>query len=148
MKRLSLLFIPAVLLLVLSIVLGRMPEAVRAQGNAPVYLTFDKSSVAPGVWEGTVAGDVEGNLTTVLRDLRVTGPIWHVEFDWIIDAGDQSFTARLTGILNTNTGYVVMNGTVIEGWLEGAQVHEDGQLIDPDTLRFQGAIRLMPATAD
>jgi hypothetical protein len=152
MKRLSLLLIPAVLLLALGMVLGRMPEAVSAQGsaqeNAPVHLTFDKSSVEPGIWEGTVAGDVEGNLTTELRDLRVNGPIWHVEFDWIIDAGDQSFTARLTGVLNTNTGRVVMNGAVIEGWLEGARVHEEGQLIDPDTLRFQGAILLMPATAD
>jgi len=148
MKRLSLLFVPVVLLLMLSIVLDRMPEVVSAQGNAPVHLTFDKSSVAPGIWDGTVTGDVEGDLTTVLLDLRVTGPIWHVEFDWIIDAGDQSFTARLTGILNTNTGRVVMDGTVIEGWLEGARVHEEGQLIDPDTLRFQGAIRLMPATAD
>ena len=92
--------------------------------------------------------DVGGDLTTELRDLRVTGPIWHVEFDWIVAGGDQSFTARLTGILNTNTGYVVMNGAVIEGWLEGARVHEEGQLIDPDTLRFQGAILLMPATAD
>ena len=148
MKRLNLLFVPAVLLLVLSILVGPMAEAVRAQGNAPVYLTFDKSSVAPGVWEGTVEGDVEGGLTTNLLDLRVTGAIWHVEFDWIVDAGDQSFTARLTGVLNTNTGRVVMNGTVIEGWLQGARVHEEGQLIDPDTLRFQGTIRLMPATAD
>jgi hypothetical protein len=41
-----------------------------------------------------------------------------------------------------------MNGAVIEGWLEGARVHEEGQLIDPDTLRFQGAILLMPATGD
>jgi hypothetical protein len=95
-----------------------------------------------------VGGDVEGDLATALRDLRVTDPIWHVEFDWIIAAGDQSSTARLTGILNTSTGRVVMNGAVIEGWLEGARVHEEGQLIDPDTLRFQGAIRLMPATAD
>jgi hypothetical protein len=40
-----------------------------------------------------------------------------------------------------------MNGTVVEGFLEGAQVHEEGQLVDPAALRFQGSIRLMPGTA-
>jgi tetratricopeptide (TPR) repeat protein len=74
----------------------------------------------------------------------------HVEFDWIIDADDDAydFTARLSGILNTRTGSVVMNGAVVEGWLLGARVHEEGQLVDPATLGFEGSIRLMPATAD
>jgi hypothetical protein len=117
--------------------------------SAPVRLSFDKSIVDPtaGVWEGATAGDVAGGLRTELRGLQVTGPIWHVSFDWIVSAGPQSFTARLSGILNTATGAVVMNGTVIDGWLEGAQVHETGQLVDPAVLRFQGSIRLMPATA-
>jgi hypothetical protein len=115
--------------------------------NAPVRLTFDKTATAPGVWHGTVAGDIDGNLTTELLALDVTGPIWHVTFDWIIDAGPSSFTARLSGVLNTKTGGVVMNGTVVSGYLLGAQVHEEGQLVDPATLEFVGSIRLMPATA-
>ncbi len=147
MKRLSRPLILPVLLLCMSFVLSLAPPIVRAEGNPPINLTFDKSAVAPGVWEGTVSGDVEGTLTTVLVDLRERGPTWHVEFDWIIGAGDQSFTARLRGILNTQTGRVVMNGTVTEGWLAGAQVHEEGELIDPTTLRFQGTIRVMPASA-
>jgi hypothetical protein len=39
-----------------------------------------------------------------------------------------------------------MNGRVIKGYLEGARVHEKGQLIDPATLRFGGTIRIMPET--
>jgi hypothetical protein len=66
-----------------------------------------------------------------------------VTFDWIIDAGERSFVADLRGTLNTNTGRVVMNGTVVEGWLLGARVHEQGQLVDPETLRFVGQIRVM-----
>jgi hypothetical protein len=38
-------------------------------------------------------------------------------------------------------------GTVVEGWLSGAQVHEEGQLVDPATLRFVGEIEIMPASA-
>jgi hypothetical protein len=41
-----------------------------------------------------------------------------------------------------------MDGTVVDGWLVGAQVHEQGQLIDPATGRFQGRILIFPATAD
>ena len=95
-----------------------------------------------------VAGDVTGDLRTELTALQITGPIWHVEFNWIIDAGQYSFTAHLKGTLNTLTGQVVMNGTVVDGWLLGAQVHEEGQLVDPNTLRFQGTIQIMPATSD
>lgn len=89
--------------------------------QSPVIITFSKSAVVEGKWEGSVDGDVSGNLKSELLDMRESGPIWHVEFDWIIDSGEQSFTARLNGILNNRTGSVVMNGRVIEGWLEGAR---------------------------
>ncbi len=137
------------ILIVLVLALALLPQAVAAGNNAPVNLTFSKQSTGIGTWEGTVSGDLEGQLTTVLTDLRISGPIWHVEFDWIVDAaGDANdFTAHLSGILNTETGSVVMNGTVVEGWLLGAQVHEEGQLVDPATLAFEGTIRIMPGTA-
>ena len=67
---------------------------------------------------------------------------------WIVEAGDHSFTAILKGTLNTMTGKVEMDGTVVEGWLVGAQVHEEGQLVDPLLGRFQGTISIFPATAD
>ncbi len=41
----------------------------------------------------------------------------------------------------------VTNGNVADGYLEGARVHEDGQLVDAATLRFQGSIQIVPATA-
>lgn len=125
--------------------------AAPASAIAPLSLTFEKEAVGVGVWEGSVSGGVDGDLRTVLT--ACTGPnscsgtVWHVEFDWIIDAGAQSFTARLRGVLNTATGAVVMNGTVVDGYLQGAQVHEEGQLVDAATLRFEGSIQVMPATA-
>jgi hypothetical protein len=141
-----------IVLSLLSLALGSaaaVGATAAAAETAPVRLTFDKSILDPaaGVWVGTTAGDVAGALRTELRSLQVAGPNWHVTFDWIVTAGPQSFTARLSGTLNTATGEVVMNGTVIDGWLEGARVHEAGQLVDAATLRFQGSIRLMPATA-
>jgi hypothetical protein len=131
--------------LVLSALTATAPAA--SASSAPVRLTFDKVATEPGVWQGTVSGDIDGALTTRLLSREVRGQVWRVTFDWIVDAGDASFTARLIGILNTRTGRVVMNGNVISGHLLGAQVHEAGHLVDPATLEFAGSIRLMPATA-
>jgi hypothetical protein len=136
-------------LVLITLVLSALAAAAPAANasSAPVRLSFDKVAVEPGVWEGTVAGDIDGALTTRLLSNDIRGPVWHVTFDWIIDAGAQSFTARLSGVLNTRTGKVVMNGNVISGYLLGAQVHEAGQLVNPATLEFAGSIRVMPATA-
>jgi hypothetical protein len=105
-------------------------------------LTFDKTAVADGVWQGTVGGDIVGTLETHLTDRQVTGSIWHVRFDWIITAGSHSFVADLRGTLDTVTGAVVMDGRVVDGYLQGARVHEEGQLVDPAVSRFQGTIRV------
>jgi hypothetical protein len=118
--------------------------------NAPVRVDFVKHIVGPGfVFQGTTSGAVSGGLTSQLVSLsNVSGPIYHVTFDWIVSAGTQSFTARTAGTWNTLTGQVVLDGTVISsGYLSGAQVHEEGQLVDPATLTFAGFLRLMPATA-
>jgi hypothetical protein len=118
--------------------------------NAPVRLTFEKAGVEPGVWEGTVHGAFEGELRTELMDYRETGQVVHVDFAWIITGtpgGEYDFVAHLSGILNLNTGAVVMTGRVVDGYLQGAQVHEEGQLVEPVNSAFQGYIRIMPATA-
>lgn len=102
-----------------------------------------------GVWEGRVSGDIEGDLRTEFQDLRVAGPIWHVSFLWIIDGDDpsRSLTFEASGTLNTGTGRVVMNGTVVDGWLMGARLHEEGQAQDPLGAEFHGVITIMRRTA-
>jgi hypothetical protein len=137
-----------VLLLVVAATAIAAAATSAAASKEPVRFDFDKSISDPVglVWRGSVSGDASGELTTRLTDLRIAGPVWHVRFDWIIAAGTRSFVADLTGTLNTDTGQVVMNGVVVEGWLRGAQVHEEGQLVDATTLRFIGAIRVMPAS--
>jgi hypothetical protein len=144
MKQLVLLLVVATT----AVAAGAAGAPSASASNEPVRLVFDKSISDPvaHVWTGTVSGDVSGGLTTRLTSLRVSGPVWQVRFDWIVDAGEHSFVADLGGTLNTDTGQVVMNGTVVEGWLRGAQVHEEGQLVDPATLRFIGEIRVMPAS--
>jgi hypothetical protein len=123
-------------------------EASTLEDMSPIHLQFGKQGGANGIWNGSVSGDVDGNLTSQLLSLTPAGPIWKVRFAWIVSAGEQSFTAVLQGTLNTMTGQVVMNGPIVEGWLVGAQVHEEGQLVDPSIGRFQGTINIFPATAN
>ena len=123
---------------------GAITIPAGATAKAPVQLTFHKQALAAGVWSGTVSGDIEGALTTRLISLDDRKPVWRVTFDWIIDAGTQSFTARLDGTLDTTTGAVAMKGRVVEGYLLGAHVREQGQLIDPATSGFEGTIEVRP----
>jgi hypothetical protein len=141
--------VSALLVLVLAGLLSAgLAHAAPASASPPLTLSFEKAAVGAGVWQGTVSGDVDGDLTTLLTACTgCSGDIWHVEFDWIITAGAESFTAHLSGILNTSTGAVVMNGPVVAGFLQGAQVHEEGQLVNAATLGFEGTIRVMPSTA-
>ena len=124
--------------------------ATAGAANDPVRVTFDKHLVDPAslTFAGTTAGDAPGTLVSKLVSIDgVSGPIFHITFDWIVSAGDRSFVARTSGIWNTGSGLVEMNGSVTSGYLQGAQVHEQGRLVDPETLEFQGLLQLMPATA-
>lgn len=135
---------------VMLLVLAATVSAVGADSgsSAPLYLSFAKSDLEGDyVWNGTVSGDVNGDLETVLIAARPASNILHVEFDWIV-SGDYSFTARLKGILDTETGRVNMNGVIESGDMLGARVYEEGQLVNLSNSGFAGTIRIMPATAD
>ena len=57
-------------------------EVADGASTASVELSFDTpfEPTNPGVWVGTVAGDITGTLQTRMTDLRVSGPIWHARF--------------------------------------------------------------------
>ena len=135
-------------ILVLAALLGAVGSinlaTAAAAKSPPVHLTFAKHAAGPGVWSGAVAGDIDGALTTRLLSLDDHKPVWRVTFDWIVDAGGESFTARLHGTLDTTTGAVEMKGRVIEGHMLGAQVREHGQLVDPMASAFEGTIDINP----
>ena len=126
-------------------------EAGSVTAAPPVQVDWVKHVVDRDhfVFEGTTSGAAPGLLKSNLVGKPVTtGPILHITFDWMVSSGSKSFTARTSGTWNTKTGHVVMNGQVIDGYLYGAQVHEEGQLVDPATLTFEGFLRLLPATAE
>ena len=125
---------------------GAISLTATASAKAPpVHLTFSKHAVGPGVWSGTVAGDIDGALTTRLLSLDDRKPVWRVTFDWIVDAGPRSFTARLHGTLDTPTGAVAMKGRVLEGPPARARSGSAGS--SPATSAFEGTIDVFPTGA-
>jgi hypothetical protein len=126
------------------VVLGATSAAASAS-NAPVVIPFEKHWVGPGHYVGTACEG--GTIEMQVSNSSVTGNVQHFSVTIWATVPGHAFTAVLDGTFNFSTGKTLLNGTVTEGWLAGAQAHEEGQLVDPDTLTFTGTLQLMPASA-
>lgn len=116
-----------------------------AAAQRPVVFEFEKQWAAPDYYVGTVEGG--GTIEMWLFDKRILGNSQHFSATVDVASPNASFTAVVSGQINFSTGRVVLNGTVTSGWLTGAQVKEESQLIDPDTGSFIGTIRINPASS-
>jgi hypothetical protein len=123
----------------------------------PVEVTFTKWITSypamAGRTGGAVAGTFEGEV--LRRTPFDNGVIVELEARYgVIDpGGHHSFTAIIQGKQNNQTGTAVLNGVVTEGWLVGAQVHVNFNVISPcadgtSNTCFQGTITVMPGSAD
>jgi hypothetical protein len=142
----------------------------QTSGGAPVEVTFTKWSTGAAIGAGIPThtgisgGDVPGTFagTVLSRDAFENGTIVQLEARYeVIGANPaQSFKAHIEGKQNNETRQAVLNGTVIDGWLVGAQVHVTYDVIDPapgtscvpeapvNRRCFQGTIRILPGSAD
>jgi hypothetical protein len=117
---------------VIAIVLLLQSSPAAAGGPRNVELTYTKwVTIAPGypVMEGVVGGDVVGTFAGTVLKLKpiAHGQITCVEALYSAIAGPYTFTADIQGNENDTKGFVgapnTLNGTIIDGWLTGAQVH-------------------------
>ncbi len=92
------------------------------------------------------AGD-GGTVEMWVYDSWSEGDVQHFAATLKLSLGDKSLTAVLEGRFNFSTLRVVLNGRVTEGWLAGARVHEESELVGFAPLTFAGTIRLMPGSA-
>lgn len=111
----------------------------------PLVLEFEKQWAGPGYYRGTIDGG--GEIQMWLSDSEVLGNTQHFTADVaVIGSSAGSFTAVVSGQINFSTGRVVLNGIVTSGALDGAQVQEESQLVDPNIGSFVGTIQIMPAS--
>ena len=134
------------------------PSRASADAPAPILLTFEKSRVpGPGPvpyrfhFDGSFGGDFTGTLFTgVLVAVPIDEPrqIFHLEADYVLADGEGNhlLTAHVQGNQNNHTRQAVLNGVVTDGAFQGAQVHVEFDVLGGG--RFQGTIRILPASAD
>jgi hypothetical protein len=133
------------------------PTSARADDSAPVHLTFEKTLAGPGPapylfhFTGSFSGDFSGQLWVgqlVREFVDEQHQIVHVVADYVFTADDgiHSFTARVEGHANFHTSEAVLNGVVTAGWLEGAQVQDEFDILGGG--HFQGTFRISPASAE
>lgn len=125
-------------------------EFIPTPRSRPVTIAFKKSPVDANTWLGSVDTDLDGVYTdgilnyeqvssqTVGKTVQFAG-FYHVETAFY------SFTAGMDIQLNLNNGSIRGNGTVVEGWLDGTQVHLEADLVPGGVA---GVMRLMPGSAD
>jgi hypothetical protein len=121
-----------------------------AASDAAIVLSFTKQgSVLDSHYVGTATGGAA--LDMQLSDKYWTGEVQHfTATETLVWPGGRSLTAVLEGRFNNTTGATVLNGQVTSGWLQGAQVHEEGQLtgFSFPIASFAGSLQLMPGSAD
>jgi hypothetical protein len=136
----------------------------QASGGAPVEVTFTKWITAFPAMAGITGGDVPGTFagTVLSREPFDNGTIVQLEARYGVTGADpaHSFVAHIEGKTNNPTQQAVLNGTVIAGWLVGAQVHVTFDVIVPpagtscvpqapvNRTCFQGTIRILPGSAN
>ena len=118
--------------------------------NAAVVLTFTKQgSIIDSHYVGTTSDGAA--LDMQVSDKYWTGEVQHFTATETLAWPDgRSLTAVLDGRFYNATGATVLNGRVTGGWLQGAQAHEEGQLIgfSYPIASFAGSLQLMPGSAD
>ncbi|MDQ3379630.1 MAG: hypothetical protein M3546_04830 [Actinomycetota bacterium] len=141
-----------ILLVLLAVGALAASAATATASNGAIVLSFEKQgSVVDSHYVGTATGGVTVDMQ--LSDKYYTGNVQHFTATMRLEWPDgRVLTALLDGRFNGSTGKTVLNGEVVSGWLAGAQVHEEGQLVafDSTTLvaTFVGTVQLMPGSAD
>jgi hypothetical protein len=118
--------------------------------SEPLRYSFTKTctvGVPISVCSGSASGDVSGALTAVEQP----GTWWsdgigHVTF--VETVGGE--TMLVTGIFNTHTGLIVMNGRVTAGPNAGARTHHTAKIVGfgGGLAVIQGTGFVLPATAE
>ena len=122
--------------------------------SSSIVIPFEKHAVYPGHYVGT-AGD-GGTIDLQVYDSRFTGGDPETSNHWVqhfkatlqLTVGGQSLTATLDGQFNFTTRQTVLDGVVVDGWLSGAQVHEEGKVTGFSPLTFVGTVMVMRGSAN
>ena len=153
-KILTVRFLALILAIVLAGGLASASQVKAAKADDGVNLTYSKwFSPSFPTMTGIVGGDIEGTFGghVISATPSADGRFILLKAEYIVIAGEQSFTAHVEGKQNIETGEAVLHGVVTFGWLTGEPVLAKFQAYSsscpgvPQSTApcFQGTIRVM-----
>ena len=118
-------------------------------------LTYTKW-IAPGFPNlvGVVGGDIVGKFGGAVYDRTVDGNLVHLDAIYVVIAPDpaKSFTAHVEGTEDLSTLKAVLDGRVVDGFMNHAHVHVQFDVITctqaPNGTCFQGTISVRRSSHD
>lgn len=124
-------------------------EFIPTPRSGKLEIAFAKSPVTATHWVGTVDTDgdgaPDGDLVYDRLSSRTAGGTVHLEGAYTVVTAFYRFTAAVNLKLNLGTGLIRGSGIITDGWLDGAQVHLEANLVPGGSA---GVLRLMPGSAD
>jgi hypothetical protein len=155
-RLISALTVLGILAGVAGLILSPGPRAVSAQSGGNVTVSFEKYVTTFPAMAGTVVcgDDTAGVFAGTINDFSPTpgGHIFHIDatYGFICADSDFSFTAHVSVTQNNQTHRAALNGVVTDGWLKGAQVHGEFQVVSgpcPGGTCIPGTLRIMLGSA-
>jgi hypothetical protein len=153
-RKLTLRFLLLILAIVLAGGLASASQVKTVKADDSLNLTYTKwFSPSFPTMTGIVGGDIEGTFGghVISATPSADGRFILLKAEYIVIAGEQSFTAHVEGKQNIKTGKAVLHGVVTSGWLTGELVLAKFQAYSsscpgvPQSTApcFQGTIRVM-----
>jgi hypothetical protein len=145
-------FLALILAIVLAAGLASASQVRAVKADDSLNLTYSKwFSPSFPTMTGIVGGDIEGTFGGHVISATPSGGFLVLKAEYIVMAGEQSFTAHVEGKQNLTTGKAVLHGVVTSGWLTGELVLAKFQAYNsscpgvPQSTApcFQGTIRVM-----
>jgi hypothetical protein len=120
--------------------------AQASASSAPIVIPYVKTCDQTGHCAGSAGGT--GTLEMQITSFRATGDGADLSLTEWISVEGISFTAEMNGHASPD-GFIVLNGTVTEGSLAGAQVHQRSNFESAagTTSTWTGRLQLLPASA-
>jgi hypothetical protein len=138
--------LPLIVALAASLAVAARPATA---SNGATKISFEKRWVEPGHYLGTTSNG--GTIEMWVYGVSFAGNVQKFSATLQLSLEGRSLRAVLHGQFNFSTARVVLNGVVVDGWLSGAQVHEESRYTgdDPETggPTFAGTVQLMPGSA-
>ena len=126
-----------------------------AKDSIGLDLTYTKW-IAPGFPNlvGVVGGDIVGKFGGAVYERTVDGNLVHLDAIYVVIAPDpaKSFTAHVEGTEDLSTLKAVLDGRVVDGFMNHAHVHVQFDVITctqaPNGTCFQGTISVRRSSHD